>query len=85
MENQFKKQLNKTTFKETLLLQLHIPWVSLIKILNFRAETAEVQMSKLSQAKQEQMFQDAGHTKKYEAERGTMRAQKIPKTRIEIQ
>lgn len=77
-------EINKSTFKEPLLLQLQIPWVSLIKILNFNAETEQVQMSKLSQAKQKQMFQDTGHTKKYEAESGTMKAQKIPKARIEI-
>lgn len=56
----------------------------MFKILNFRAEAEDVHMSKLNEAKQEQMFQDAGHTKKYEAERGTMRAWKVPKARIEI-
>lgn len=62
--------MNRTTFKATLLLQLHIPWVGLTKILNCRADAEEIHMSKLNDAKQEQMFQDAGHTKKYESERG---------------
>lgn len=45
--------MNETTFKGTPMLQLHIPWVSLIKVLNFRGEAEETHMSKLSEAKQE--------------------------------
>lgn len=57
-----------------------------IKSLISRAAAAEeMHMLKLNKEKQEQMFQDAGLTKKYEDERGTMRTWKIPKARREIQ
>lgn len=56
----------------------------MIKTLISRAAAEEIHMLKLNEAKQEQMFQDAGHPKKYEAERGTMRTWKVPKARREV-
>lgn len=56
----------------------------MIKTLISRAAAEEIHMLKLNEAKQEQMVQDAGHTKKYEVERGTMRTWKVPKARREV-
>lgn len=56
----------------------------MIKTLISKAAAEEIHMLKLNEAKQEQMFQDAGHARKYEAVRGTVRTWKVPKARREI-